>query len=522
MVFSSETQIKTKGNSSTADSRNAATNLPGRWSRFFRMGHHTAVTCNPGRFYQRPRIGYSLADVSSPFCSNMKKQFLAAALAALFSSVLSAQQSDAALRRAIADDIDSRGANGKLMTLPAAVHLARAETYSSNRMFPQAREHWRQVLDNYPDDAGTPKALFGTARSYMWEKKYETAVQWFDKLTANFLNTKEGREGLAFKGASLVRLGKNLEAAKVYEQYIVMFPKGERIESAHLNTVDAYREAGRYDEANSWIEKTSARFSGKPAEINALHARLRMEIYRENWKAAASAADFLLDRGRFAGAMTGSDEVKYLKAYALQRAGNKTAASAVYSSIADKTYFGGLVRDKFPSKTPTRAGSSPSFSEFPVVFSAELLQSARKFGIDPRFVLAVMKQESSFRASAKSPAGARGLLQLVFDTAQKYNKSAGFPNLAADDLYRPSVNIAIGSAYIGELKKQFGGMYEAIAAAYNGGEDNAARWLNRTKPKDPGIFASEVGFAESKNYVFRVMNNYRAYRELYTEDLSRR
>ena len=71
-------------------------------------------------------------------------------------------------------------------------------------------------------------------------------------------------------------------------------------------------------------------------------------------------------------------------------------------------------------------------------------------------------------------------------------------------------------------KKEFENLYEAIAASYNGGEDNAARWLNRSKPKEPAIFTSEVGFAESKNYVFKVMNNYRIYRELYTEDLLRK
>ena len=69
---------------------------------------------------------------------------------------------------------------------------------------------------------------------------------------------------------------------------------------------------------------------------------------------------------------------------------------------------------------------------------------------------------------------------------------------------------------------QIGGLYEAIAASYNGGEDNAARWLARSKPKDPGVFTAEVGFAESKAYVAKVMNNYRAYRDLYSEDLQKR
>ena len=113
-------------------------------------------------------------------------------------------------------------------------------------------------------------------------------------------------------------------------------------------------------------------------------------------------------------------------------------------------------------------------------------------------------------------------MQLVFDTATKYNKKAGYASLKPDDLYLPSVNIAIGSVYIAELKDQFNGLYEAIAASYNGGEDNAARWLNRSKPKEPAIFAAEVGFAETKSYVFKVMNNYRAYRELYTEELVRK
>ncbi|HEX2639579.1 MAG TPA: lytic transglycosylase domain-containing protein, partial [Pyrinomonadaceae bacterium] len=142
--------------------------------------------------------------------------------------------------------------------------------------------------------------------------------------------------------------------------------------------------------------------------------------------------------------------------------------------------------------------------------------------LDPRFLLAIMKQESTFRPAAKSPAGARGLLQLVYDTAIKYNVTAGYPSFDVDDLYTPSVNIAIGSVYISELKKEFDGLYEAIAASYNGGEDNVARWMNRSKPKDPGVFVSEIGFAESKNYVFKVMGNYRAYSDLYNADLTRR
>ena len=68
----------------------------------------------------------------------------------------------------------------------------------------------------------------------------------------------------------------------------------------------------------------------------------------------------------------------------------------------------------------------------------------------------------------------------------------------------------------------FARLQEAMAASYNGGEDNVARWLGRTNQGDAGVFAAEVGFSESKNYVFKVMSFYRAYKQLYDANLNRR
>lgn len=453
----------------------------------------------------------------------MKK---AAIILAFLAVSIFGQTSDATLRRITEADKASRDSSGKLQILSAAEHLSRAETYMANRLFPQAREHWAIVLEKYPEDAGIPKALFGTARSYMWERQYAKAVEWFDKLTKDHLMTKDGREGLAFKGASYVRLGKNLEAVKAYEQYTTMFPQGERIESAHLNIIDAYREAGKYDDADRWVDKTVQLFAGKPSEVNALHAKLRMEIHRENWSEAVTAADTLLSGKSFTGTMANRDEVEYLRAFALLRSKKNTTDRNTYSTISPNptSYYAGLAAEQLsgPNVKLIAEVTPKYYSDYPVMYRTEVVREAKKRNIDPRFLLAIMKQESSFKAGAKSPAGARGLLQLVYDTALKYNKSAGYPNLQPDDLYDPATNIAIGSEYIKFLKDEFDGLYEGIAASYNGGEDNALRWLNRSKPKDAGIFTSEIGFAESKNYVFKVMTNYRIYRGLYDENLQRR
>jgi soluble lytic murein transglycosylase len=150
------------------------------------------------------------------------------------------------------------------------------------------------------------------------------------------------------------------------------------------------------------------------------------------------------------------------------------------------------------------------------------LRAAATRGLDPRLLLAIMRQESQFRPRAKSPAAARGLLQLTSDTATKYAMRAGYRSLQDDDLYRPEASIAVGSEYVSDLTRLFPNSIEAVIASYNGGEDNVARWLKRARQHDAGVFTSEIGFAETKTYVFKVMSNYRAYQQLYTRDLQRK
>ncbi|MEQ1642534.1 MAG: transglycosylase SLT domain-containing protein [Pyrinomonadaceae bacterium] len=448
-----------------------------------------------------------------------------AAFTFAFQIALIAQASDIALRGVTEDDRASRDSAGKLVLLPASEHLARGKVYFDNRLFPQSREHFYKIIENYQADPALSGALFMTGRSYYWERDYSRAIPYLDRVSREFPATKDGREGLSFKGACHVRLGKNSEAAKIYEQYTVMYPTGERIDGAYLNTIDALREAGKYDEADAWVDKARIRFEGMPTEINALQGRLRMQIHRGLWTAAAMTADTMITVGNFSGSMTTSDEAKFLKGTALEKAGRRADAAAVFASIPRvlTSYYGGLAADRLMvGGNRVKATGSVSLKDFPAVFTEDVLRESRKRKIDPRFVLAIMKQESSFRPAVKSPSAARGLLQLVYDTALKYNKKAGYSAFVADDLYKPSVNIAIGCEYIADLNKQFNGLYEAIAASYNGGEDNAARWLNRSKPKEPGIFAAEIGFAETKHYVFKVMTNYRIYQELYDENLVRK
>jgi soluble lytic murein transglycosylase len=138
--------------------------------------------------------------------------------------------------------------------------------------------------------------------------------------------------------------------------------------------------------------------------------------------------------------------------------------------------------------------------------------------LDPMLVAAVIRQESGFDASAVSPKGARGLMQLMPQTAARIAGDLGQPAPSARDLERPAVNIPLGATYLGQLVQMYdGGIYRAVAA-YNAGEDAVAKWDRRFGEAPPDEFVEQITYAETRDYVKAVMRGYRRYRSIYNGD----
>jgi soluble lytic murein transglycosylase len=431
-------------------------------------------------------------------------------------------------------DREERGPGGKLAQLTVTEHLRRAKIYMDNRAFAEAREHWQTLIERFPGDDSIPAALYGIGRSYFQEHRYEDALPVLQRLAGGYSMTKDGREGLYSLASTYLRLGRAAEAAERYSEYTQRYPQGERIEFAYLNVIDAMREAGQIPLAIEWITKTREKFRGTATDTNALFARLRLDIAGSDWTHAIQTAIELRGASFIKDVMTSPQEVAYLKAYAMERAGRAEEAINAYLAIPDRldSYYGMRATERLLAmksaatrvavtervgRVQSEAASTASL--YPALYRESILRAASGRKVDPRFLLAIMRQESGFRPRAKSMAAARGLLQLTIDTAQKYTARVGLNNLQDDDLYRPDISILVGSEYLSELARLFPDLPEAVAASYNGGEDNAARWLKRASQRDAGVFTAEVGFAETKNYVYKVMANYRAYRQLYTQDL---
>src|SRR4051794_4886325 len=105
----------------------------------------------------------------------MKNQIIVLILLAICSVPVYSQASDAALRLVSDRDRNGRDPSGKLQVLSSAEHLSRGQVYFDNRQFPEAREHFKIIFEQYPGDAAVAPALLMTGRSFMWERQYASA-----------------------------------------------------------------------------------------------------------------------------------------------------------------------------------------------------------------------------------------------------------------------------------------------------------------------------------------------------------
>jgi len=136
--------------------------------------------------------------------------------------------------------------------------------------------------------------------------------------------------------------------------------------------------------------------------------------------------------------------------------------------------------------------------------------------VDAALVLSIMREESGFRPGAISPNGARGLLQIMPPTGERLARSLGHEDLSADDLFEPEINIRLGSHYLDQLSRQFGGQLSAAIASYNAGPDKVSEWVTEHRDLDgDDEWVEAIPYSQTRAYVKRVLRSLHAYRVLY-------
>ena len=153
---------------------------------------------------------------------------------------------------------------------------------------------------------------------------------------------------------------------------------------------------------------------------------------------------------------------------------------------------------------------------YPVNYLEEIQKYSNEYGVDPKVVLAIMRVESNFKTDATSKVNAKGLMQVLPDTAKHVAKLL---NIDANsmDLNDAETNIKIGTYYIKYLMQNFSNM-DTVYAAYNGGIGNVNTWLKDSKYSSDGVSLYNIPSSETKHYVNKVNKALKAYEILYGKE----
>lgn len=154
----------------------------------------------------------------------------------------------------------------------------------------------------------------------------------------------------------------------------------------------------------------------------------------------------------------------------------------------------------------------------PLAFS-DLIRAGEGVHQVPWFLtFAIMQTESRFEPGVTSWAGARGLVQLMPGTAKELARQAGMTELDADRLYDPALNLDLGTRYLGNLVRRFGGEESAVPLAipsYNAGPGAVDRWLDKHKGWDFDLFIEAIPIDETRAYTQSVLERWLSYRWLH-------
>ena len=142
---------------------------------------------------------------------------------------------------------------------------------------------------------------------------------------------------------------------------------------------------------------------------------------------------------------------------------------------------------------------------FPLKFKQQIIENAKQQQLPPAIIYGLIRRESAFNEKARSPVGARGLMQIMPRTGKQIARELKVKSHNTKHLFEPSINIKYGAYYYKQLLEQFNGRYALAAAAYNAGPHRVNRWLPENNPIAADIWIETIPFKETRAYVSAVL-----------------
>jgi soluble lytic murein transglycosylase len=339
------------------------------------------------------------------------------------------------------------------------------------------------VVTRFPKTRFEPLALFQLGMIEFVAGRFVAAASHFDRLVREFPGHREVLASLYWRGRSHFSAGDTAGAAASWREIL-------RREPASYYAVRAAPKLGDTLPILRGTDPDSVRFPEVDVTLGRIRILQRAGLPSEAWseeQALIAAADSSAARAAYT-------------AHAFAAAGETSdAISLGWRAITAR---------------PEGRTDSNYRLVFPIVGKEAIAAESREAGLDPVLVAALIRQESNFNPRARSPAGARGLMQVMPSVGRQIARARGIKPWTAERLYEPEVNIEIGITHLGSLVRSYPDVARMLAA-YNAGQTRVERWKEQKGTADPEIFIERIPFVETRDYVRTIIRNRAYYARLY-------
>jgi soluble lytic murein transglycosylase len=364
-----------------------------------------------------------------------------------------------------------------------------------------ALQAFRQVVERRKGSEFADDAWWYLGWLYYGAGDYGRAIQTWGQLVSAFPASPLVSDALYWQGRALERTQRRHEAWARYE----------RLRTAYPQTYYGYLAEARLTGRAAWPWRAAA--AELPANAFGSHAPpaelLPHGASPHSWRASELWAMRL-----FAEA---GDELQAVAADDGLGARYRLQAALAYHWAGQHHQAMSLLR----RYGKTRLGASAALLRLDLrevlypLGALRQLDSTALDGLDPLLVGALIMAESEWNPRAMSRVGARGLMQVMPDTARRLAQHLGVDLASDEQLFEPTLNLTLGIAYLRQLLQRFDGSLPLVLASYNAGEDEVSKWWARRGSADAEEFIADMPFRETRRYVQRVLVYYAEYQRLY-------
>jgi soluble lytic murein transglycosylase len=149
---------------------------------------------------------------------------------------------------------------------------------------------------------------------------------------------------------------------------------------------------------------------------------------------------------------------------------------------------------------------------------APIREAARRYGVEPALVKAVVWRESRFNPEARGTAQELGLMQIQEYAAGEWATAEHIPNFEHSTCLNPRTNLLAGTFYLGKLLRRYSKTDHPLPYAladYNAGRGNVLKWATGEATTNSAAFMTQIGFPGTSNYVQAVMERYEHYKQTF-------